>query len=85
MRAFLFALQKSCLPFMILASTQLILKLNAHASSQSGLPILSRPLSKTNLAAGAKVPLWTALPFPRLLLLFPDRVHTPRNTSAISL
>ena len=29
----------------------------AHASSQSVRPILSRPLSKTKLAAGAKVPL----------------------------
>ena len=37
------------------------------------------------LAAGAKVSLRPALPFPRLLLLLPDRVHTPRNTSAISL
>ena len=38
-----------------------------------------------DLAAGAKVSLRAALPFPRLLLLLPDRVHTPRNTSAISL
>ena len=37
------------------------------------------------LAAGAKVSLRPALPFPRLLLLLPDRIHTPRNTSAISL
>ena len=37
------------------------------------------------LAAGAKVPLRPALPLPRLLLPLPDRVHTPRNTSAISL
>ena len=38
-----------------------------------------------DLAAGAKVSLRPTLPFPRLLLLLPDRVHTPRNTSAISL
>ena len=44
-----------------------------------------KPQRREGLAAGAKVSLWTALPFPRLLLLFPDRVHTPRNTSAISL
>ena len=36
-------------------------------------------------AAGAKVPLRPALPLPLLLLLLPDRVHTPRNTLAISL
>ena len=40
---------------------------------------------KPNLAAGAKVSLRPALPFPRLLLLLPDRVQTPRNTSAICL
>ena len=38
-----------------------------------------------NLAAGAKVLLRPALPFPLLLLPLPDRIHTPRNTSAISL
>ena len=37
------------------------------------------------LAAGSEVSLRPALPFPRLLLLLPDRVHTPRNTPAISL
>ena len=38
-----------------------------------------------DLAARPKVSLRPALPFPRLLLLLPDYVHTPRNTSAISL
>ena len=38
-----------------------------------------------DLAAGAVVSLRAALPFPRLLLLFPDRVQTPPNTPAISL
>ena len=42
-------------------------------------------LHRKDLAAGTIVPLRAALPFPRLLLLLPDRVHTPRNTSAISL
>ena len=37
------------------------------------------------LAARAKVPLRTALPFPPLLLPLPERVYTPRNTLAISL
>ena len=37
-----------------------------------------------NLAAGAIVSRPT-LPLPRLLLPLPDHVHTPRNTSAISL
>ena len=40
---------------------------------------------KPPLAAGAKVSLRPALPLPRLLLPLPDRVHTPRNTPAISL
>ena len=48
-------------------------------------PDIAPDLSKTKLAAGAKVPLRPALPFPRLLLFLPDRVQTPRNTSAISL
>ena len=37
------------------------------------------------LATGAIVSLRPALPFPLLLLPLPDHVHTPRNTSAISL
>ena len=44
-----------------------------------------KPQRREGLAAGAKVSLRPALPFPRLLLLLPDNVHTPRNTSAISL
>ena len=40
---------------------------------------------KEELATGAEVSLRPALPFPRLLLPLPDRVHTPRNTPAISL
>ena len=46
---------------------------------------LRPPGGDSDLAAGAIVPLRPALPFPRLLLLLPDRVYTPRNTSAISL
>ena len=41
--------------------------------------------TEKELAAGPKVSFRPALPFPRLLLLFPDRVQTPPNTSAISL
>ena len=37
------------------------------------------PLRKDLSGRGAKVPLWTALPFPRPLLPLPDHVHTPRN------
>ena len=57
----------------------------------AGLPLNGpfSPAPKTttgvNLAAGAKVSLRPAPPFPRLLLLLPDRVQTPPNTSAISL
>ena len=47
--------------------------------------IFEASLPPRDLAAGAIVPLRPALPFPRLLLLLPDRIHTPRNTSAISL
>ena len=70
---------------------------NAHASSQITFEPYSHAPETTNLtqgganpfdqilAAGAKVSLRPALPFPRLLLPLPDRIHTPRNTSAISL
>ena len=48
-----------------------------------------RPATKNEqlreLAARAKVPLRTALPFPPLLLPLPERVYTPRNPLAISL
>ena len=47
--------------------------------------IFEASLPPRDLAAGAKVSLRAALPFPRLLLLFPDRVQTPPNTPAISL
>ena len=40
---------------------------------------------RRDLATRAIVSLRPALPFPRLLLPLPDRVHTTRNTSAISL
>ena len=52
------------------------------------VPVLSGGRKRNDkllyLAARAIVSLRTALPFP-LLLPLPDHVHTPRNTSAISL
>ena len=54
-------------------------------SSNPFCPFSHASKKDQKLAAGAKVSLRPALPFPRLLLLLPDRIHTPRNTSAISL
>ena len=66
---------------MLIACTQ-----RGDESGHIGMP-LQTPSEKEqpiNLAAGSEVSLRPALSFP-LLLLLPDRVHTPRNTSAISL
>ena len=54
-------------------------------SAKASRPKRLRSSQLKDLAPGAKVSLRPALPFPRLLLLLPDNVHTPRNTSAISL
>ena len=67
---------------MLIACTQ-----RGEESGHADMP-LQTPSEKEqpiNLAAGSEVTLRPALPFPSLLLLFPDNVHTPRNTSAISL
>ena len=48
-------------------------------------PHRNKPRQGGDLAAGAIVSLRPALPFPPPLLPLPDHVHTPRNTSAISL
>ena len=64
---------------MLIACTQ-----RGDESGHIGMP-LQTPSEKEqpiNLAAGSEVSLRPALSFP---LLLPDRVHTPRNTSAISL
>ena len=65
---------------MLIACTQ-----RGDESGHVGMP-LQTPSEKEqpiNLAAGSEVSLRPALSFP--LLLLSDRVHTPRNTSAISL
>ena len=61
---------------------------NDSSSSELVFPPRHRdhkPQRREGLATRAIVSLRATLPFPRLLLLLPDNVHTPRNTSAISL
>ena len=67
---------------MLIACTQ-----RGEESGHADMP-LQTPSEKEqpiNLATRAIVSLRAALAFPRLLLPLPDHVHTPLNTSAISL
>ena len=76
----------TCLIELLLDNNRQIgLKSPAFALPWISSYLFPQPLKNRLLAAWAIVSLRAALPLPRLLLLLPDYVHTPRNTSAISL